>query len=378
MATPTQTVPGVSQAVPAPVPAVRPRLYVLDGLRLLAASTVLFGHWVGAGIVLVDGKKGVQVWGRPTGEVFGPVVHAFAEYGWMGVDLFFLISGFVICMSSWGRDLWSFVRSRIVRLFPAFWFCVLLTTGVLALHRADTRLLSTAITNLTMAHKAYGIYDIDPVYWTLWIELRFYLLFAVVVTIGLSHRRVVAFCWLWMIGAVLAAASGDHLFYTILQPRYAPFFVAGIAFYLIRRFGSTLMLWGLVAFCFAIAQRTVQGDARAEMDAMGSFPLWPTILILALIFVVMGLVAVGRFDFVQWRGLVTAGALTYPLYLLHQQIGFIAIQHLHTRIPAVPLVLALFAAMLAAAYLIHRLVERPGSRWLGKELNRSFEAMRRD
>jgi peptidoglycan/LPS O-acetylase OafA/YrhL len=90
------------------------------------------------------------------------------------------------------------------------------------------------------------------------------------------------------------------------------------------------------------------------------------------------LVGTGRFDFVEWRGLVIAGALTYPLYLLHQQIGFIAIQHLHTRIPALPLVLGLFLAMLAASYLIHRLVERPGSRWLGKELTRSLEAMRRD
>lgn len=345
---------------------------------MLAATTVLFGHWVGAGVVLDGGKKGVQVWGRPTEEVFGPVVHAIAAYGWMGVDLFFLISGFVICMSSWGRDLWSFARSRIVRLFPAFWFCVLLTTAVLALHRADTRLVSEAISNLTMVHKAYGVDNIDPVYWTLWVELRFYLLFAVVVAIGLNHRRVVAFCWLWMIGAVIAAGSGDDLLVTILQPRYAPFFIAGIAFYLIRRFGPTLMLWGLVAFSFALAQRTVQGDARTEMQAMGTFPLWPTILILALIFVIMGLVAVGRFDFVQWRWLVTAGALTYPLYLLHQQIGLIAIQHLHTRIPAVPLVLALFAAMLVASYLIHRLVERPGSRWLGKELTRSLEAMRRD
>ena len=103
MATPTQTSPGVSQVVPAAVPAAQPRLYVLDGLRLLAASTVLFGHWVGAGIVLDGGKKGVQVWGEPTEEVFGPVVHAIAAYGWMGVDLFFLISGFVICMSGWGR-----------------------------------------------------------------------------------------------------------------------------------------------------------------------------------------------------------------------------------------------------------------------------------
>ena len=55
-----------------------------------------------------------RIWGKPPQEVFGALYDVF-HYGWLGVDLFFLISGFVICMSAWGRSLGQFFVSRVVR-----------------------------------------------------------------------------------------------------------------------------------------------------------------------------------------------------------------------------------------------------------------------
>jgi peptidoglycan/LPS O-acetylase OafA/YrhL len=46
-------------------------------------------------------------------------MYRVAHQGWTGVYLFFLISGFVICMSAWGRSVGQFAASRITRLFPA-------------------------------------------------------------------------------------------------------------------------------------------------------------------------------------------------------------------------------------------------------------------
>src|SRR5215469_15288981 len=103
------------------VPNDEPRVYVLDGLRLAAALSVVAFH-------LVAGAAD-RAWDTPTTGLFGPLVHA-ARYGWLGVELFFLISGFVICMSSWGRTAGQFAVSRFVRLFPAYWFAVLATTAV--------------------------------------------------------------------------------------------------------------------------------------------------------------------------------------------------------------------------------------------------------
>ena len=53
------------------------------------------------------------------------------SFGYLGVELFFLISGFVILMSVWNRAPGAFGVSRVVRLFPAYWFSVVLAMIVL-------------------------------------------------------------------------------------------------------------------------------------------------------------------------------------------------------------------------------------------------------
>lgn len=69
-------------------------------------------------------------WGVPSREVF-PKLSAVTAYGAMGVQLFFIISGFVILMSAHGRPVGQFAASRISRLFPAYWTAVLLTAFLL-------------------------------------------------------------------------------------------------------------------------------------------------------------------------------------------------------------------------------------------------------
>ncbi|GHB54845.1 hypothetical protein GCM10010347_25890 [Streptomyces cirratus] len=61
------------------------RLSALDGIRFVAALMVVFYHYFAL----------ASAWGRPASAVF-PTAHAAAEYGWLGVEVFFLVSGFVI------------------------------------------------------------------------------------------------------------------------------------------------------------------------------------------------------------------------------------------------------------------------------------------
>lgn len=345
------------------------RVAALDGLRLCAALMVVAYHWM---------AFGSGAWGAPARAVF-PTAHVPASYGWLGVQLFFLISGFVICMSGWGRGLGEFAASRAARLLPAYWFAVLLVS--LVVRRWPTVNSAPALrdvaVNLTMLQDPLGVEPVDGVYWTLWIEVRFYLLFALVVAAGLTYRRVLAFCGLWACAALIARATGDDLLRELLLPYDCWYFLAGIAFYLMHRFGPNALLWLITGGSLLIAQHDlVAAQARAESHMGHRVPHWPTPLLLALFFLAMSAVALGWTRRLDWRWLSTAGALTYPLYLLHERVGWVLIKHADGRVPAHVLLPVLAVAMLMAAWLVHVGIERPLARRVRDGLRRATAAVR--
>ncbi len=340
------------------------RLVAVDGLRFAAALMVLAFHYTGR-----EGGT-AKAWGGTAPETF-PELYRITSYGWLGVELFFVISGFVICMSAWGRTPGQFFRSRITRLMPAYWPAVLLTFAVVSLYPAIRGPIATSdlLLNLTMLNDPFGVRHVDGVYWTLWVETRFYLLFLLVLWRGLTYRRTLLFCYGWTVAAAVAAAVDEPLLTLVVQPGYAPYFVAGMAFYLIRRFGSDLNTWGLVAVSFLIAQHHVVDRVAATVGQIGR-PLaaQPAMAFIGLVFAVMAAVALGKLDWVRWGWLTAAGALTYPLYLLHELIGWVLIAVLRDHLPRYVVLGGVTAAMLLASWLLHRLVERPGARLLRRLL----------
>ena len=340
---------------------VRRRLYVVDGLRLVAALMVVFYHYVGF--------SEQDLWGQKNAAVF-PTLHGPAAYGWLGVYLFFLISGFVICMSSWNRSLRQFLSSRFTRLYPAYWVGVAVTSIVLYAAPEPTRLRpSTILTNLTMVQRGLGVPEVDGVYWTLWAELRFYMLFAVVVSMGVTYRRVMAFCMIWMAAAVFAEYGDSHLLAAIVEPAYAPFFIGGVGIYLMYRFGPRPEVWLLIAASWLQGQHElVDLSHNAESHARADLSWTACACLVALFYAVLIAVARGRLQSFNWRWLTVAGALTYPLYLIHESIGFVVIRHAHRYFSPHVLVALLVVAMLAAAYAVNRLIEEPVARRLKKWL----------
>lgn len=93
----------------------RARLEELDLLRFLAALAVVVFHYMAAS---------KSLWGVQPTRIF-PSVAPLSVLGILGVELFFVISGFVILMSVMGRTAGEFAISRFTRLFPAYWFSVL-------------------------------------------------------------------------------------------------------------------------------------------------------------------------------------------------------------------------------------------------------------
>ncbi|MEU9033487.1 acyltransferase [Streptomyces sp. NPDC048352] len=345
------------------------RLAVLDGIRVLAALAVLFYHYV----VLAG------AWGEPTAGVF-PVARRLAVYGWLGVEIFFLVSGFVICMSAWGRSVGDFAVSRVARLFPAYWAAVALTSLVLFTWPEVRPIagFTDVVVNLSMLQGGLGVPDIDDAYWTLFVELKFYVLFALMALRGVTYRNCVLFCGVWTLAGVVAPTADSGVLSFFAMPSASPYFIAGMAFHLMRRFGPNAVLWAVVGVQFLLAQHYVHARMVSSLGqaATAQTPSWPAHVIILLGFAVMAALGLGALDGIRWRWLRHAGAVTYPLYLIHMMVGLTAIHHFRGRIAPVPLVLATTAGVLVLAWTVHRVVERPLGRRLGAALRRGLQDIR--
>ncbi|WP_109002974.1 acyltransferase family protein [Streptomyces rishiriensis] len=347
------------------------RLRALDGLRLIAALMVAVYHYAGR-----DGEVS-RAWGTSPGLQF-PTLHGFAAYGCLGVQVFFVISGFVICMSGWGRPLRSFVASRVSRLMPAYWAAVLLVTAVFALPPVVFEAVSPsdALVNLTLLQQPLGVDRVLGVCWTLWAEIRFYALFALCVVLpGANRRRVVVFCAGWTMAAAIAQAAHQPLLDVVLMPAYAPFFVGGVGLYLVHRDRRDAYAWGIVAAGFLIGQHYAvrQLSNASDPHAFAHRTSLGIVLVVAFGFVAVGAIALGRLNRVNWRWLTVAGTLTYPFYLVHEHLGWVAIRFLHRglHVPSAATFALTLVSMLLLALLLDRLVERPLAPRLKRALSRA-------
>ncbi|MCT9934861.1 acyltransferase [Planotetraspora sp. A-T 1434] len=353
--------PRVSEP-PVKVPDSR-RLRVLDLLRFCAALAVVLFHY---------GET--RAWGST--HAF-PALSAVTMFGVYGVRLFFIISGFVILMSAWGRGPGEFASSRIARLYPAYWASVI-TLGALAVgglitdHRPT---FSELLANLTMLQHGLRIRDLEIVYWTLWPELVFYVVITCFAAIGITYRRCLAFLGGWLFLLVIAERVNADLIQAVVIPFSAPYFIAGMALFLIHRFGGSVFPWLFVGvgWVLGVIQALKDNPTAVQRfgDALGSALV---VGVVSLIFLVMILVALGTLDWVDWRWLTTVGALTYPLYLFHHHVGFLLIGWLRGPLGnwlALPVIVLI---ALGVAYAVHRFVETPMQPRLRAALDRSLRA----
>ncbi|MGW5120606.1 acyltransferase family protein [Streptomyces noursei] len=366
--------PGTGRRAPSQQPlalasAARPsRIPALDGLRLIAALMVVAFHYIAFSQSWTDGNV------KPF-----PSLFPFAAYGWLGVHLFFLISGFVICMSCWGGTLGDFFTSRVIRIFPAYWFAIITTTLVVALLPGGMtpRKWHEVLVNFTMLQEPLHTPHVDAVYWTLFAELRFYLLFAAMCWWGLTYKRLVGMCCVWIVAGALSTRSENVVLRLLIMPDNCWFFIAGIAFFLMYKFRPNILLTGIVLVSFCASQPSMLSTWQSSLKNMGrNVPYWPAALLLAVSFALMALIATGKLSWCNWRWLPTAGALTYPLYLLHESIGWEIIRALRSQVPAPLLLAGTVVAMLLAAHLVHRLIERPVSRWMKPRLKVALAQLR--
>lgn len=340
----------------------RGRLHEIDLLRIFAAFSVMAYHYLFSSYA--DGTSGMHF----------PQVDVVARYGYLGVDLFFTISGFVVLVSAWDRSPQSFVISRAVRLYPAYWIAVSLTAFVsVAFSRGRFPVsLPQYLANLTMFNSLPNVRNVDVVYWTLWAEVRFYAMILVLTLIGITARRVTIFLWAWLAATfVFEAGLLPHATDLVLNTQFSHYFIAGMALCLIHRYGATRQTAAIVAIALGNAIFRGLGFAdRVGVRYHTEIHRTAAVAIIVAIFAIMLAVALNLTHRLGRPWFAVLGALTYPLYLVHAHIGFIIFERLGDQVNHVLLVATTMLLMIGVAAALHYAVERPLAPRLKRLLDR--------
>ncbi|MBS0321856.1 MAG: acyltransferase [Proteobacteria bacterium] len=363
----------------------------LTGVRAFAALWVLLFHsWLNAGSPPLAVALGAHVLDlRP-----------LVEYGWLGLDVFFILSGFLLarqavarvdalpsrtgtwCERHTGERYWPYLRRRILRVYPAYYACVtaLVVLALAGLYRSVPGVVDMAL-HLVMSHNLIERYivSLNGVFWTLPFEWHFYLLFPFM--FALLDRRGG-----WVLYAIAVAivaltklaviATGDGYAQVLVTIRLDAF-AAGMAMGAWsarrppRRYVAAVAFWTGLALLFATpwvyAGMTNVGH---YMDSLRGWsrPFWIQAAVTLMLLGLAGERHAGVALFAN-RVVFALGLVSYSIYLWHVPIIELAprmgLVPVRTTVSAAAwgrLLLGAVPATLAVAVISYRLFERPFQR----------------
>jgi len=345
----------------------------VDLLRFAAASLVMLFHLGLWSWVAPNGTAATVLRGATT----FPELQGVAAPGWVGVQIFFVISGFVIAFSAEGAAPGAFLARRFLRLFPGALICaavsaaVILGEGIAPLPATAHRFFNSMTLSL------FGPW-IDGVYWTLGVEIAFYALVllllvlrrerqlpSVIAVIGLVSSAVVALRTLAPhspLGALLPPAwSRDGQLFLL---DHGMFFCLGVMLWVASRRGWSFARAAVAAVC--VAGGIVQiGEATGGGNPLAPIAIWLAAMGL-LVAAILWDEALTRLAGRWAPAAALVGLATYPLYLLHTIVGAAVLRSL--VLAGVPRFAALALSM-AAAVALALLVTRFPERWLRRALS---------
>lgn len=323
------------------------RIALIDYARFVAAMSVMAYHYLFNGIL--NGKISSL---RHHSDV------AFlAKYGYLGVDLFFMISGYVIFFSAVNRTPEKFAVNRVVRLYPAFIVAVFFTSFFSMFWGGNQMSVSLlqVIANLTMMAPSFGQPFIDGVYWTLLYEIRFYALVLLILMLGAPDHLTVLFkAWPF---AMLAASIAGYASIPFLGEYYG-YFAAGALFAILKTKKDFIAASGLI-ICFGLS-------IAFALEKVGSIEHANGIVFSHT--VVVGVVSAFYLFFfvINWTLAATLsipfssslGALSYPVYLVHAHFGYMFISRFANDDNKWLIYICTLSIVILVAFLIHEFVEK--------------------
>lgn len=294
-------------------------------------------------------------------------------WGYMGVSVFFFLSGFLAFMNLRDEDnLFSFGYRRMVRLYPTYWAALILTIISLILLLPDrVPTIHTILINITMLQSFFKVESVDGVYWTLSIELIFYVIIGCVLFIK-QKKNINSICLIWIsLSILLTIATGNNgnkafkLLSVLLISNYSHMFVCGIVFYQLYTKKKTIILYIIIGLC--LVNHFINHGIQYS--------------IFFVIFLLMVYIIIKRKNNSKYiskfktyeiiiclrKQITFIAKISYPLYLVHQLIGFGIIKMIEkTGVTNEIIIIIPILFSVGLAYFLHIFIEIPAAKSLLK------------
>lgn len=335
------------------------RIDYLDGHRGIAILLVIFYH----------------AFSRWTGLV--PYTDTYAQFplfqfGFLGVQLFFLLSGFVILMTLEKCTTFKdFLYRRWLRLFPAMFICsiiIFLSADFFFERPLGTISAKDLIPGLTfiepeiLSELIGTVKSIEGAFWSLYVEFKFYIISAFLYFLIGSKKLVVSLFMLFFFGTAITQLNqySDNILVhylsltsNILSFEYFGWFAAGSSFYIFKKDGNkTWFYLGILMCVFS-----------SLVTALTSNSLSTLLVILCIsTFFYCSLVSRDIQRLLSNKFLLFFGYVSYPLYLLHENMMIsLTIKFSPLFPPSINYLLPMFAIAFIAiiAFIITKYIEKP-------------------
>lgn len=339
------------------------RYIAIDGLRGLAALSVVIYH--------LSGNLKTEL-----NALLPEFVTISFSYGFLGVPIFFVISGFVISLSIGKNTITAdyfgkFVLRRSIRLDPTYWVAICIALSLIFL---KSRLLDEAASIPSfggiMLHAFYlqDLLSVKPsisvVYWTLCLEIQLYLYY--IISLWIAQRMVVRYPEkMYGVHLILICVTGivslllDHKVFVLkipglFLPYWHYFFLGVLASNIAQKkpHASLIFLIWIVTEIFFLL------NSKPNAFVIGG--LVCSLLIYAVLF------QNNLSKLLAGKTLQYLGGISYTLYLIHPDIGWKIISvaklllksHMSPLLGGIVFLMGL-AGSIVAAHILHVLVERP-------------------
>ena len=263
------------------------------------------------------------------------------EWGSAGVNTFFVLSGFLIVYTMKNQETpQNFLFRRLKRLYPTYWFCMAVSIFLLRILLNKKFELLVIIINGTMLQDFLGVESIDGAYWTLSYELRFYAIIFLCIVLTRSQSKenrlvVINVVAILILVSTLFYSNSNLLHSTNLSvslynmffmPKFSCSFIAGMLVYFIIKRQYTVLN------CMALIGCVMEAYIMQESSYVISLLL--TICYIAVVMELRKQSSIGynmnitTLEKNGMRLLSQIARISFPLYLLHQNIGYGILQRL--------------------------------------------------